>query len=142
MPTLPFPLFPKDILTGISNTLGRFVALEKDFHTSFDKRTARVLVELDVSCGLLPKIEIDCNSVVITQKIDYLKMSFRCNYCHETSHLRKSCSFLLQDIPLTIGFTDSEPSLESSPSSFWHLQTPLDTQPLMLLLQILLYHPP
>ena len=131
MPALPFPLWSKDILTGIANTIGRFVALEKYFPTSFDKRTARVLVELDVSRGLLPEIEINCNSVVITQKLDYLKMSFRCSYCHETGHLRKSCCFLLQGISLIVGFTDSEPLLVSSPSSSSHLQNPLDTQPLI-----------
>ena len=98
MPALPFPLWSKDILIGIANTIGRFVALEKYFHTSFNKRTARVLVELDVSRGLFPDIEIDCNSVVITQNLDYLKMSFHYNYCHETGHLRKSCSYLLHGI--------------------------------------------
>ena len=82
MPALPFPLWSKDILTAIANTIGRFVALDKYFHTTFDKRTAKVLVELDVSRGLLPEIEIDCNSVVITQKLDYLRMSFRCSYYH------------------------------------------------------------
>ena len=87
---LPFPLWSKDILTGIANTIGRFVSLEKDFHTIFDKRTAKVLVELDVTYGLLLEIEIDRNSVVITHKLNYLKMAFRCSYCHETGHLRKS----------------------------------------------------
>ena len=76
MHALPFPLWSKDILIGIANSIGRFVALEKDFHSSFDKRAARVLVELDVSHGLLPEIEIDCNSVVIVQNLDYLKMPF------------------------------------------------------------------
>ena len=33
---LPFPLWSRDFLVGLANTLGHFVALEKDFHLLFD----------------------------------------------------------------------------------------------------------
>ena len=119
MSALPFPLWNKEFLIGIANTLGRFVALEKYFHLIFDKRMARVLVELDVSKGLLPDIDIVCNSSVFTQILDYLNMPFRCSYCHETGHLRNKCSCLLHGHPLNLGFSDSESSpgspLEASP---------------------------
>ena len=86
-------------------------------------------MELDISHGLLPEIEIDCNSVVITQKLDYLKMLFHCSYYHETEHLRKSCSFLLHGHPVHAGFIDPEPLLVISPytSSPHHL--PQDSLP-------------
>ena len=102
MHALPFPLWSKDILIGIANTIGRFVDLEKYFHSSFDKYAARVLVELDVSHGLLPEIKIDYNIVIIIQKLDYLRVPFYCSYCHETGHLRKSCSLLLYDLPVLV----------------------------------------
>ena len=62
----PFPLWSKDILTGLANSLGRFVALEKEFHLQFDKQTAKVLVELDISRGLIPEVDIVCGSLVIS----------------------------------------------------------------------------
>ena len=45
----PFPLWSKGLLEGIANTIGRFVALEDDFQSIFDKRKVKVLVEMDIS---------------------------------------------------------------------------------------------
>ena len=87
MPALLFPLWNKDFLTSLTNSLGCFIALEKDFHLIFDKRMARVLVELDVSKGILVEIDIVCDEKVICQRLDYLNVSFRSNLCHDTSHL-------------------------------------------------------
>ena len=56
----------------------------------FDKRMEKVLVELDVSKGLQANIDIIYNDYGITQRLDYQSMSFRCSYCHETSHLRNT----------------------------------------------------
>ena len=53
LPGLPFLLWNRSLLEGIGNTIGRFVAVEEDFMNSYDKRLARVLVELDISKGLL-----------------------------------------------------------------------------------------
>ena len=58
LPALPFPLWSRCILEGISNTIGRFVAVEEDFMHSFDKRMENILVELDISDGLPADIEI------------------------------------------------------------------------------------
>ena len=58
LPSLPFPLLRKIILEGIANTVGRFVAVDDDFHLSYDKRMARVLVEMDISHGLPAEVEI------------------------------------------------------------------------------------
>ena len=49
LPQLPFPLWNKKVLEGIANSIGRFVDVDPDFHLAYDKRMARVLVELDVS---------------------------------------------------------------------------------------------
>ena len=99
---------------GLANSLGRFVALEKDFHLIFDKQMARILVELDVSKVLLANIDIVCGDLIINQRLDYLHMPFRCNLCHDTRHLRRNCSLLLHGKSVSQGFNqDSLPSVPS-----------------------------
>ena len=65
-PDLPYPLWSKDILIALANLIGRFVALEKDFHLIYDKRMAKVLIEVDITKGLIPEIEIDCGDRIVT----------------------------------------------------------------------------
>ena len=91
---IPFPLWNKHILEGIANSIGRFVAMDEDFHISFDKRMAQVLVELDISLGLPAKVEILCNEHLLVQKHDYLHVLFRYRRCHDTGHLQRSCPLL------------------------------------------------
>ena len=42
------------------NTIGRFVAVDDNFHLAYDKRMARVLVEMDISLSLPADVEILC----------------------------------------------------------------------------------
>ena len=116
---MPFSLWNKDVLINLANLLGRFVTLEKDFHLIYDKRVAKILVEVDITKGLIPEIEIVCGEDIFTKRLDYLNMSFRCSYCHETGHLRNKFSSLIHGHPLHLGFSNSEPSpgspLEASP---------------------------
>ena len=102
-------------MIGIANTLGHFVVVEKDFHLIFDKSMEKVSVELDVSKCLLVDLDIVCNDQVISQRLDYLNMPFRCNYCHETSHLRDTCTFLLHGLPLSKGFVACDHPSRSLP---------------------------
>ena len=57
-PSLPFPLLHLNILEVIVNTMGRFVAVDEDFHLSFDKRVVWALVEMDISFVLPAEVEI------------------------------------------------------------------------------------
>ena len=66
LPALPFPLWNKDVLINLTNLLGRFVALERDFHLIYDKRLAKILVEVDITKGLISKIDIVCGDIIIT----------------------------------------------------------------------------
>ena len=87
-------MWNRSLLEGIGNTIGRFVAVEEDFMNSYDKRLARVLVELDITKGLPTDIEILCRECLISQRLDYQGIPFRCNYCRETGHLRQGmCDF-------------------------------------------------
>ena len=45
---------------GLSNSLGHFIAVEDDFHSIFDKRCAKILIELDISKGLPAEVDIQC----------------------------------------------------------------------------------
>ena len=71
LPHLPFPLWNKNVLEGIANTIGRFVAVETDFLLAFDKRVARILVEMDVSLGLPADVEVLYGERLFIQKLDY-----------------------------------------------------------------------
>ena len=88
---LPFPLWSRQILEGIGNTIGRFISVEDDFHLVYDKRVAKILVELDISRGLPAKVEVLCNEHLLIQKLDYLHVPFRCSSCRSVGHLRNSC---------------------------------------------------
>ena len=77
MSVLPFALWSKGLLEGIANTIGIFVALEDDFQSIFDKIKEKVLVEMDISQGLLVEVEIMCNDHLIRKKLDYQNVPFR-----------------------------------------------------------------
>ena len=88
LPGLPFPLWNRSLLEGVGNTIGRFVALEEDFMNSYDKRKAKILVELDITKGLPAEVEILCQDRLFIQRLDYQGIPFRCSVCRETGHLR------------------------------------------------------
>ena len=75
--------------------MGRFVVVDEDFHLSYDKRLAHVLVEMDVSHGLSAKVEILFKERLLVQRLDHLHVPFRCSRCHDTGHLRRTCPFFL-----------------------------------------------
>ena len=91
LPHLPFPLWSRQFLEGIGNTIGRFVLVEDDFHQVYDKRVAKILVEMDISRRLPAEVEILCNKRLLIQRLDYLHMPFRCSCCRSVGHLRNSC---------------------------------------------------
>ena len=80
-----------NILEGIANTIGHYVAVDEDFHLTYDKRVAQVLVELDVMRGSPAKVEILCNDCLLVQRLDYLHVPFRCSNHRDMGHLRRSC---------------------------------------------------
>ena len=110
LPQLPFPLWSKSILEGIGNTIGRFVSVEDDFLQVYDKRIARILVEMDISRGLPAEVELLCGERLLIQRLDYLYVPFRCGICRSIGHLRHS-------FPKRISVDDpSDTSMYKSPS--------------------------
>ena len=78
------------MMEGIGNTIGRFVAVEDDFLHTYDKRMAKILVEMDLTSGLPAEIEILCLEWIIQQQLDYLNVPFRCSRCRAIGHLRRT----------------------------------------------------
>ena len=93
LPGLPFPLWNHPLLEGVGNTIGRFVVLDDDFMNSYDKRMAKISVELDISKRLPVEIEILCRERLFIQRLDYQGIPFRCSCCRETGHLRRVCPY-------------------------------------------------
>ena len=82
------------MLEFIGNTIGRFVTVEEDFMKSYDKRMAKMLVEMDISVGLSADVEILCHEFLFSQCLDYLNIPFRCSCCREVGHLHRECPIL------------------------------------------------
>ena len=64
-------LWLKEVLKVVTNKLGKFNALDKDFVFVEDKRMSRVLVELDLIEVLQVDIEIDWKYGNFIQPLDY-----------------------------------------------------------------------
>jgi len=54
-------------------------------------RICRVLVEIDIHAGLLESLEIEWRGHLLTQRLDYLGIPFRCSRCRRTGHLHREC---------------------------------------------------
>lgn len=63
---------------------------------SFDKRMAKMLVEMDILVGLLSEVEILCHERLFLRRLDYLNIPFRCSRCREVGHLQRECPVLCQ----------------------------------------------
>jgi hypothetical protein len=75
----------------IGNSLGSFVSLYDSVMKAPSRKMGKILVEIDIHGGLPEIMEIDWRGRRIVQRLDYLRIPFRCSYCHETGHLRKIC---------------------------------------------------
>ena len=69
-------LWLKEVLKVVTNKLGKFIALDKDFVFVEDKRMSRVLVELDLIEVLEVDIEINWQYGNFIQPLDYWKFIF------------------------------------------------------------------
>jgi len=93
LPGLPLNLWNISALTAIDNLLGRFLKVDEAGLKGTDKRMVKVIVEIDVTAGLMDSLEVEWRGQVMVQRLDYLGIPFRCSLCRRTGHLRRDCSF-------------------------------------------------
>ena len=65
---------------SLANSLGRFICLDNKFLFGMEKKVANVMAEFDVSLQLLEELEIQSSERVFYQILDYLQISFRCQF--------------------------------------------------------------
>ena len=80
-------LWLKEVLKVVTNKLGKFIALDKDFVFVEDKRMFRVLVDLDLTEALQVDIEINWQYGNFIQPLDYWKFPFWCLFCRGIGHI-------------------------------------------------------
>jgi hypothetical protein len=88
---LPLHLWNEEALRAIGNALGKFITLDSQSLNIPLRKMGRVLVEMDITSGLPEKLEIEWRGRTHLQILDYLGLPFRCNLCHETGSLRRTC---------------------------------------------------
>ena len=92
LPGLPIHLWNEPALMAIGNSLGTFISMDSVNLNYANIKVARVLVEMDIHHGLPEVLEIDWRGQLISQRLDFLGIPFRCSYCRRTGHLRRDCS--------------------------------------------------
>jgi hypothetical protein len=92
LPGLPIHLWNEGALTTIGNSLDTFITVDRQNLTAPVRKVGRILVEMDIHCGLPEVLEIEWRGRKILQRLDYLGIPFRCSLCHSTGHLRKDCN--------------------------------------------------
>jgi hypothetical protein len=91
LPGLPLQLWNQQALELIGSSIGRFLRVDPSSLSVSDRKMARIYVEMDIQAGLPEILEIDWRNQLISQRIDYLGIPFRCSFCRRTGHLRKDC---------------------------------------------------
>jgi hypothetical protein len=76
-------------------------------------------VELDIQAGLPDILEIDWHNQLISQRLDFMGIPFRCSLCRRTGHLRRDChKFPPPDFALDLAEEENFDGYISSPNQF------------------------
>jgi len=90
LPGLSLHLWNEGAIRAIGDSLGNFIAFDTLSLTGSSRKMGRLLVEMDITIGLLKTLEIEWRGRKLLQTLDYLGLPFRCNRCRETGHLRRT----------------------------------------------------
>jgi hypothetical protein len=90
------------------------------------RKVGRILVEMDILHGLPESLEIEWRGRCFIQCLDYLGIPFRCSLCRSTSHLRRDCKGLSDEVDEPDGsdFPYGTPDL-STKTGFYGVTYPL-----------------
>ena len=84
---LPMHLWLDFVLESVGHAIGNFLFVDSDTSDILHLTCARILVEFDVSKGLLEHIYLAFSRGSWTQILDYEGIPFRYRKCHMTGHL-------------------------------------------------------
>jgi len=90
-------LWNEGALTAIGNNIGNFIMVDKKNLESAQRKVTKVLVEMDVHLGMPETMEVEWHGFYHQQRLDYLGLPLRCNFCRSTSHLRKDCNGIREE---------------------------------------------
>lgn len=68
-------------LEALVKIFGKIVLIDEKYLNAMDKRVARLLVEVDISKGLVLEFKLVWRNKVFTQKVQYWRAPFRCIFC-------------------------------------------------------------
>ena len=91
MSSLPIKLWDKVSLEKIRNLVGKIIFFDEKMRDCADKRCARILAKVDISKGLVVKLEINWGTTVFLQPLEYWGLPFRYLVCISIGHLKKEC---------------------------------------------------
>jgi hypothetical protein len=132
LPALPLHLWNEGALKAIGNALGHCITLDFSSLAAPARKMGRIMVEIDIHEGLPEVLDIEWRGHHIKQRLDYQGISFRCNWCHCTGHLRRDCPGKVLRKSLKISWSRKIPQLiwmkmhhwgSSLPSLQLHLST-------------------
>lgn len=94
---LPIHLWNQQVLTGIGNTIGRYIKMDTQRIEERIFTFARICVEVDLSKCLPDQIQLKHRQRSWTQVIDYENTAFRCRTCRQIGHLQNMCPAAKKD---------------------------------------------
>ncbi|GLJ55323.1 hypothetical protein SUGI_1187090 [Cryptomeria japonica] len=86
LPYLPLHLWIDSLFDEIGDAIGSFIMVDNDSYGLYC-----ILVELDVSKGLLVEIAINSSFGSWVQTLDYEGIPFRCCRCFKIGHVVENC---------------------------------------------------
>lgn len=91
---LPMAWWNLEAYAAICNHLGIFLHVGDKVLNGIVTQVERILLEIDMSRGLLEKLEIEWHGGSHHQTLDYWGIPFRFSRCKEVGHLLKHCTTL------------------------------------------------
>ena len=117
---LPLHLWLDSVLEAVGDALKDFLIVDTASSNVFHTTYARILVEIDISKGLLEKIMLDSSIGSWIQLLNYEGIPFRCRKCHKTGQLAAVCSSeksRSKKSPWWKGVSDEHYTVQNAPST-------------------------
>ena len=93
LPNLPLHFWVNSIFKEIGEALGDFRMVDSQSFEHFHSTYARILVDINVSKGLLAEIILNHSKGSWTQLLDFEGLPLRCKKCFNTGHLATKCEY-------------------------------------------------